>query len=205
MILCNEACVTTIPATYKLNGCNISTRKGGIARLGFLKCVADLVFPFDPAEGSTNPWTNLLNVKWAICEDILHVSGKILGQKPKGSFTKKRLSSCDPEEVIAGTKTITGSDFNAASDDSMLEYSFWPSIVANQKFMYFSWITCDDLWYQYDGAWNLEVDDVIEQTNLDNTFFDFTITMNTKDIVTPIKVPGLLALISSFTSETCYY
>lgn len=205
MILCNEDCVTTIPATHKFNGCNISTRKGGIARLAFLKCVADMVFPFDPPEGETNPWKNLLNVKWAICEDLLHVSGKILGQKPKGSFTKKRIASCDPEETTSGSKTITFSDYNAAGDDSLLEYDFWAAIMANKKFMYFSWITCDDLWYQYSGTWDLENDDVIEQTNDDNTFFDGVVTMNTKEFITPIKVPGLLALISSFTSETCYY
>lgn len=205
MILCNEACVTTIPATHKLNGCNISTRRGGIARLGFLKCVANLAFPFDPIPGSSNPWTNLLNVKWAICEEILHISGKILGQKPKGSTTKKRLTSCDPEVTTAGTKVINFSDYNAASDDSMLEYDFWTAIQENQKFMYFSWITCDDLWYQYTGSWSLDVDDTIEQTNDDNTFFDGSITMNTIALLKPIKVPGLLALISSFTSETCYY
>jgi hypothetical protein len=204
MQVCNPDCVTTIPKTHKFNGCNITTRKGGIARLTFLKCVPNLVFPFAPAAGETNPWTNLDNVKWAICNDILFVTGKILGQKPKGSFNKKRLSSCEPEEIVSGVKTITGADYNAASDNSLLEYDLWDSVMKNKRFLNVGWITCGDLWYQYPGAWDLEADDVQEQTNDDNTFFDFTITMNTKDIIKPIVVPGLLALLNSFTDQTCY-
>lgn len=152
MQVCNPDCLVEVPKLNVFNGCNINTRKGGIARLAFLKCVPNLVFPFAPADGSTNGWSNLNNVKWAICNDLLFISGKILGQKPKGSVNKKRLASCEPEETVSGTKTITGADYNAASDNSLIEYDFWDSIFTNRKFMYVSWITCSDLWYQYDGS-----------------------------------------------------
>lgn len=207
MQVCNPDCLTPMVKLDVFNGCNITTRKGGIARLTFLKCIPNLVFPFagEITDGvEANPWTNLDNVKWAICNDLLFVSGKILGQKPKGSTNKKRLASCEPEETVSGTKTITFSDYNAASDNSLIEYDFWDGVFMNRKFMYLGWITCSDLWYQYTGAWDIENDDVIEQTSDDNTFFDGTITMNTIQLIKPLYIPGLLALINSFTDSTCY-
>lgn len=203
MTFCKPTCVTTIPANDWTNGCNTKTRKGGIARLTFLKCDENMVLPYGIPAGKTSVWQDLRNVTWALCNGFLFISAPILGQKPKGSFTKKRLTSCDPEVTVAGSKTITFQDYNASEDD-LIEYDFWPSIDANQKFLRLGWITCEDLWFQYPGSWALEIDDVIEPTSDDNTLFDGVITMATKEIIKPYPVPGLLALLDSYATSECY-
>lgn len=203
MTFCKPECVIGIPNNDWTNGCNTKSRKGGIPRLTFLKCDETMVLPYPPAVGQTNPWTNLDNVKWALCNGFLFITAPILGQKPRGSFTKKRFNSCDPESVIAGSKTITFQDFNADNTD-LIDYEFWPSIDANQKFMRLGWITCEDLWYMYDGAWSLEIDDVAEDTSDGNTFWDGVITMATKDVIAPVSVPGLKALLDSYSTSECY-
>lgn len=197
MEICKPECAADIPNMDWVNGCNITTRPGGVARAAFLKCDPNMVFPF------AGEWTNLENVKWAICQGYLFVTGPILGQKPKGSFTKRRLSSCSPEETISGSKTITWQDYNA-DNVNLTDFDFYSAIVENKKFMFFSWITCDDRWYQYPGSWDIEVDEVEEDTKDGKSFYDSTVTMATKDLIKPIIVPGLLATISSFNSATCY-
>lgn len=198
MQVCNPDCVTTaFPDMSWVNGCNITTRMGGIPRLTFLKCVPDLVLP---NEGG---WANTDNIQWAICQGYLFVTGDLLGQKPKGSFTKRRLSSCAPEQTIAGSKTVTAQDFNA-DVDNLLDFDFWGAVVDNKRFMKFGWITCDGRWYQYDGEWDVEVDEVIEDTKDGKSFYDILITMATKDLVTPILVPGILELFKAQTATTCY-
>lgn len=195
--VCNPSCVIDVPVTGWSNNCNISTRDGGIPRLTFLKCVPDLEFP------NAGEWTNVENVKWAICQEILFISGEVLGQKPKGSFTKRRLSSCAPEVTVSGTKTITFNDFNADVED-LIDYDFWDAIIKNKNFMSFGFITCDGRWYQHDGAWDIELDEVIEDTSEGKSFFDGTITITSKDLMKPIICPGLLAAITNFDGADCY-
>lgn len=204
MTLCKPSCVIDIPANDWTNGCNTKTRKGGIPRLTFLKCDESMVLPYPIPEGGTSVWEDIRNVTYALCNGFLFISAPLIGQKPKGSFTKKRLNSCDPEQVISGSKTITFQDFNADDSGELIDYNFWDAIDKNQRFLRLGWITCEDLWYQYDGAWNLEIDDTIEQTSDDNTLFDGTITMNTKDIIKPILVTGIKALLDTYATSECY-
>lgn len=194
---CDPSCVTTVPDMAWVNACNITTRQGGIPRLTFLKCSPNFTLPF------AGGWTNLDNVQWAICQGYLYVTGDVLGQKPKGSFTKRRLTSCAPEATISGTKTITFQDFNADTTD-LIDFEFWTAIVDNKEFLKFGWITCDERWYQYTGEWDIEIDEVTEDTKDGKSFWDGTIAMATKDIITPIMVPGILDKLKSITSATCY-
>lgn len=195
--VCNPDCMEDMPDMSWVNKCNISTRTGGIPRLTFLKCDPAMVLPY------TNGWKNLLNIKWAICQGYLYVTGDLLGQKPKGTFVKRRLSSCAPEQTISGTKTITFQDFNADNTD-LIDFQFWSAVVENKAFMKFGYISCDELWYQYSGEWDIEVDEVKEDTKDGKSFWDGTVAMATADILTPISVPGILDLLKSITSETCY-
>lgn len=195
---CNPSCLEDMPDMAWVNGCNITTRSGGIPRLTFLKCVPGGV-PLPYAGG----WTNLANIQWAICQGYLYVTGDVLGQKPKGSFTKRRLSSCAPETTISGAKTIAFQDFNADTSD-LVDFEFWTQVVNNKEFLKFGYITCDERWYQYDGEWDIEIDEVVEDTKDGKSFWDGVITMATKDILVPISVPGILAKLSSITSSTCY-
>jgi hypothetical protein len=204
MEICNPSCVTTIPSTDWANACDLTTRDGGIPRLTFLKCDESLELPYSPAVGQSNPYTNIQNVMWALCNGYLYVTGELIGQKPKGSFTKRRLTSCGPERVIAGAKTVTFQDFNA-DKENLLDFDFWKSIETNRRFLFFGFITCDERWYQWDGQWDLEVDEVIEDTSDGKSFYDGTITMNTKDILKPIVVPGILDALRSFNTTECAY
>lgn len=203
MAVCKPACATNIPATDWANGCDIIFRPGGICRLTFLICDDSMVLPHSPIAGQTNQWTNKLNVLWALCNGYLKITGTIMGQKPRGSFTKKRLRSCGPETTISGTKTIAFKDYNS-DPDNLLEFDFWQSIMDNQRFLLLGWVTSDEYWYQYTGEWDLENDDVIEETKDDNTFFDGVITMSTKAIIKPIKCPGILETLDSFATAECY-
>lgn len=203
MELCNPVCIDNIPQTDWANACDLTTRDGGIPRLTFLKCDNTLELPYGPADGQTDPWTNTNNVIWALCNGHLFMTGELIGQKPKGSFTKRRLSSCGPEQVISGAKTVTFQDFNA-DVENLLDYDFWKGIEKNRRFMFFGFITCDERWYQWDGQWDMEVDEVIEDTSDGKSFYDGTITMNTKDIMKPIMVPGILAAMRSFKVSECY-
>lgn len=196
--VCNPSCVTGIPSTSWTNSCNISTRDGGIPRLTFLKCDPKMTFP------NTGGWTNKNNVIWAICTGLLYVTGEILGQKPKGSFTKRRLSSCSPEVTISGSKTITFQDFNA-DITNLIDFNFWDAIVKNKKFLSVGYLTCDGRWYQYSGAWDIELDEVIEDTKDGKSFYDGSITMATKDLLIPIITPGILDAIASFNQANCTY
>lgn len=205
MEVCNPSCVTTIPSVADvLNKCNLSTRKGGIPRLTFLKCDPNLELPFPALSGQTSPYQNLENIKWLLCNGYLNITGELVGQKPKGSVTKKRLSSCAPEVVVAGQKTVTFFDYNA-DNDTLIDYDFWQSILDNQQFLFFGFIDCNDFWYQYDGTWSLELDEVKEdnsETGLSS--YDGTVVMATKDLLKPLKVEGLLAFIRSFKTSECY-
>lgn len=204
MQTCKPECVTSIPSIDFINGCKLTTRDGGIPRLTFLVCDPNLTLPEPPAPGQTDPWTNLDNVKWAICNGYLFITGNLVGQKPKGTTTKRRLSSCGPEETIAGQKTLTFTDFNA-DKETLIDYDFWQQILDNRKFLYFGFIACDDRWYQYPGKWDLEVDEVIEDNSESGlSFYDGTVVMSTKDIIKPILVPGLLTFLAGFKSADCY-
>lgn len=205
MKICNPTCADELPSNDWTKVCNLSTRDGGIPFLTFFKCDNDLEFPFPPvgADPNASPWNNIDNVLWAICNGHLFITGELLGQKPKGSFTKRRLSSCGPEKTISGTKTLTFQDFNA-DIDNLIDFDFWDAVVNNAQFLNFGYITCDGRWYQFDGDWDIELDEVIEDTKDGKSFYDGVISMSTKDLLKPIITNGLLNAIRNFKiSEDC--
>jgi len=210
-IVCNPLCVTgnTPPSDYG-NKCNLDARTGGIPRLTFLVCDEEFELPYpglDPITGlaslTTNPWTNPANVKWAICQGKLIVTGELLGQKPKGSFTKKRLSSCGPEKVISGEKTITFQDYNA-DKDTLIDFDFWEFVVDNARFLKPGFMTCDGRWYQYEGDWAIELDEVIEETKDGSSFYDGIISFATAKLLKPFNAPLALDAVRSFAGAECY-
>ncbi len=202
MQTCMPACVTDMPALGWAHGCDINTRKGGIPFFLFYKCDPDAVFAVDT--GDLSPWSSLENIRQALCQENLYSSGEVLGQKAKGSFTKKRLTSCGSERTVAGSKSLSFQDFNA-DNDALIDFDFWNGIVANKRFLQVGWVTCDDLLYMTSNAWDIEVDEVIEadsETGL--SFKDGVININQLEMITPIKVPGLLAMLQNLSTETCY-
>ena len=203
MQTCNPSCVTEVPDQDWTKGCSIGTRLGGIPFLTFYKCDPSVTFPVDT--GELSPWTDLDNVRYAICNNLLFITGELLGQKPKGSTTKRRISSCSPEVSVSGSKQITFQDFNA-SPDELIDFDFWQAILDNRNFLQVGWISCDDLWYQSEAKWDLDLDQVIEDNSeTGKSFYDGAMTINQMSLIKPIKVAGLSDLIASFTKEVeCY-
>lgn len=197
-MICKPSCVTGMPRTDWANGCNITTRQGGISRMFFLVCDPDMVLPY------ANGWYNKANWIWALCNGFLHVTGKIIGQMPKQSTTKKKLTSCGPEETVAGVQTVTWRDYNA-DNESLLDFDFYQGIKDNKKFMKVGFLSCDDLAYQTDKEWDIDVAPIIEENSTDNTFHDGAVSIQTVDSIKPIKVPGLAAALDAFVfAEACY-
>ncbi len=201
MKVCNPACASDIPNNDWSKACSLSSRGGGIPFLTFFKCDPDTEFPYAALGDSDSPWSNPANIAWAICNSLLFVTAELLGQKPKGTFVKRRLTSCGPEKTIGGTKTITFNDFNADTA-GLIDFDFWDSIVNNVSFLSVGWITCDGRWYQFDGEWDIELDEIIEDTTEGKSFYDGVISMSTADLIKPIIVDGLLALIRNFKTST---
>jgi len=206
MSICKPSCITGAPPVGYVNNCNITTRSGGISRLVWIVCSPNFpAFQYAPAAGSTNGWTNYKNWEWALCQGLMYMTGDVLGNQDAASFTKKKISSCGPEETIAGTQPVIWQDYNA-DDTNFFDFDFYAFIKSNKRFLKFGYVSCGDLAYLYDGLWDIESSPVIEQDGITgNTYHQNTVTMSTVESVKPIKVTGLLDALSAFsTSTTCY-
>jgi len=168
MAICPSACAPTLPVTYS-GGCGIISRPGGIKKFAFIKCDYTFTDITDPAE-----WTT------AITAGDIVGSGLVLAQKPKGSFTKKRIASCEPEAVVGAEKSITFQDYNTdtVTPGGSLAYDFWNAILTQPQNYLFSYYTCDQHVYGPVTDLQIEIDEVIEDNDTGNTFFDGTITWN---------------------------
>lgn len=203
MQTCNPSCVSSFSNAHWARGCDITTRKGGIPFLLFYKCDPDATFAEDT--GDESPWTSLENLRQAICQENMYVTGELLGQKPKGSTTKRRTSSCSPEQTISGQKQITFQDFNA-DNANLLDFNFWGGIQANRKFLQIGWVTKDDLLYMSTSPWDIDIDEVSEDNDETGLAFkDGVITINQFAMVEPILVTGIFDFLKNFNNtETCY-
>lgn len=188
---CNPGCSVDV-ATLTLSDCAIVFRKGSISVFAFQNCDA----PFTDVSGSEitdiDAWTAAI----AADPPTIHVSGEVVGQRPKGSVTKLRVAGCRPEQVISSADTITFRDYNADLT-GLSEFAFWNSILANVSGLNLMVITCDDLVYFYEaGTWNLEISPVIAETIDEANYMDGTINLlGDGSMVVPVLVSGLNAAI----------
>ena len=178
MAICPSTCAPALPVSYS-GGCGIVTRPGGIKKFAFIKC--DYVFTdiTDRAE-----WIA------AVAARNIVFSGLILGQKPKGSFTKKRIASCQPEGVVGAEKSITFQDYNTdtVTPGGCLAYTFWNTVLNEPSSYLLAYITCDGYVYGPISDFQLEIDEVIEDNNTGSTYFDGTLTWNTVAMDCPVAV-----------------
>jgi len=178
MAICNSTCAPDLPELYT-GGCGIISRPGGIKKIVFIKC--DAVWDFTQRAA----WEAAVTAGDAV------FSGLILGQKPKGSFTKKRVASCQPEGVVGGEKTLTFQDYNtdtATPGGGCLAYDFWNTIQtasSNYKMGYYS---CDGYFYGPINDFTIEIDEVIEDNNTGSTYFDGTLAWNSITMICPVAV-----------------
>lgn len=117
------------------------------------------------------------------------LSGFVLGQKPKGTFTKKRIASCTPEVVIGGEKTLTFQDYNTDTGvGGCAVHTFYNTILANAGRYRFGYWTCDNKFYGLIDNFQLEIDEVIEDSNLGNRYMDGTVTWTDIQMICPVYV-----------------
>lgn len=203
-LLCKPNCVITRPPVLS-NNCLTKPKPGGVNRIFFGLCgVAGSVF-------ETPGWyNNEALIKEAICAGHLFFTGNLLGQKPKGSVTRKRIYSCQPEIVIAGTKTVTFQDYNSYTPINLegdpnfpvgQEYLFWDFIDEFQDYLTMGFTTCDGRAYFVDGEWNLEIDEVIEETKDDTSFMDGTLTIQRRELILGISDTALPGVFANFIPE----
>ena len=172
MSYCADECEIALPE-HLAQGCVTSRRKGGLEHLVFMKC-----------NKSFNDITDLAEWQAKIEAGDLVASGKILGQKPKGSFTKAKFASSTPEEVTGKTDTYQFKDYNAELDENK-DIVFWSKIQKNYRNYVTAVVDTEDRVR------------VIEEDINGNTYVDGVISINTDGIVVPITVPGLGALLKS--------
>lgn len=181
MAICNSSCAPALPASYT-GGCSIITRPGGIKQFAFVKCDYTFEDISDVAE-----WTAAVAAGDAV------LSGFILGQKPKGTFTKKRIASCQPEGVVGAEKQLTFQDYNTdtvtvAPNPACLAYTFWNTILTNPGGYKFGYLTCDNQFYGLVNDFQIEIDEVIEDTNNGSVYFDGTMFWNSIEMLCPISL-----------------
>ena len=182
MAICAASCAPNLPTSYT-GGCGIQTRPGGIKRLWFVKCD----YEFTNIESDTE-WTTAQGAG-----DVVG-SGLIMGQKAKGSFTKKRIASCFPEGIVGAEKQITFMDYNTDTVTSpgpgCLAYTFWNTILNQSSNYQLVYETCDGYIYGPIENFILEIDEVIEDNNTGSTYFDGTITWNDVDMACAKYIDG---------------
>jgi hypothetical protein len=163
MALCPSSCAPALPASIT-GGCGITTRTGGISKFAFVKCDYTFTDLSDRDE-----WVA------AVASNDVVFTGLLLAQKPKGTFTKKRISSCAPEQLVGKENQITFQDFNSDTLDCK-DIEFWNTLVTASSSYQFGYYTCDGYFYGLVPEFSLEVDQVIEDNSTGNIFFDGTVS-----------------------------
>jgi hypothetical protein len=163
MALCPSTCAPALPEAIS-GGCGITVRNGGISKIVFVKCD----YTFTDIDNRTE-WET------AVAAGDVVFSGLLLAQKPKGTFTKKRISSCAPEQLVGKENQITFQDYN--SDPlACKDIEFWNTIVNASSSYQMGYYTCDGYFYGLVEEFSIEVDQVIEDNTTGNIFFDGTIS-----------------------------
>jgi hypothetical protein len=167
-----------MPLNYT-SGCGIQSRPGGIKRIWIINCS----YEFGDI-GDRNEWET------AISNGDIVGSGLILGQKAKGSFTKKRIASCQPEGVVGAEKQITFQDYNHSGtlQGNCLVYNFWNTLLTTPSNYQLAYETCDGYVYGVITDFQIEIDEVIEDNNTGSTYFDGTILWNDIEMICPVAV-----------------
>ena len=182
MTLCNSSCLTTLEP-HVGQSCGIVPKKGGIYKIFITKC--DTIFQdiTDIAE-----WAAL-----KAAGDVI-ATEEILGQKPKASFTSKRLGSCTPEAVIAGEQSITFIDSNTDENGGQQEFIFWNSILEDSSKFQVGYLTCEGLFVGFIPNFTIEVGDTLEDNGNGIWQIEGTIKWQNKLMEVPETIPGLAAL-----------
>ena len=183
MPLCSTACAQD-PVPYGSGGCRVITRPGGIYKFLWLRC--DIAAPA----------ATVLAFQGLLDSGDIVASGKVLASKTKGTTTKQRVTSCDPERAIQRTSQIPWKDYNA-DNVTFSEFAFWNDKMSNQDRLLFGYTTCDELFYGWFDSYSLELDNEQPETNNEAACIAGTFEVNGLSSVTPVKIVGLNAILQT--------
>lgn len=183
-ILCSSNCAAN-PVGLGGSGCDITTRTAGIDRLVWARCDIEFTLITDLSEWETK-----------MGDGEIVFSGPVLGQKTKGTFTKKKLASCYPERVTGVTRNIAWKDANADNTD-FTDYDFYNDKQANQGKLVFGYLTCEELFYGFFSRWSIEVDDVRVENSDEEFNWDGVVQYLDLTAKKPVSLTGISALIGA--------
>jgi hypothetical protein len=122
-------------------------------------------------------------------------SGQVLGQKPKGTPTKKKLVSCRPEMVTGFTRQIQFTDPNA-DNENFTDYDFWNDKDVNQDILIMGYLTCEEFFYGF-FTYAIEIDDTRVENSEEEFKWDGLMQYLDRTAKKPVKIPGIGALIAA--------
>ena len=167
MAICDSGCAVPLPLPYS-NACGVTTKPGGINRIGFIACDYEFTDITDQVE-----WDAAIAAGDAVLSGLLYAS------KPKSSFTKKRVNSCSSERVTGVEKSITFQDYNDnESATDCADYDFWNTILDNPAAYRMVFVLCDGYMYGPIDNFTIEVDEIIDESSDGMRYFDGSIFWN---------------------------
>lgn len=190
MSICNSDCITELPCISNA-GCNINLRSAGIDRVIFADCAVEFDDITDLAE-----WTAL------IAAGRIAFTGQILGQKPKATFTTKKIASCIPEVPVSAEYQISWLDSNA-DNEAFTDYDFYRYLQANQQRVIAGYYTCDGLLYWGLNRLSLEIDDTRGDNSDEEAVFDVLLRYKTPDnfMLKPVLIANLNSVLVCASGE----
>lgn len=187
MAICATGCASEIPKQVGA-GCRITTRPAGFDRALWKRC--DYVFA---------DITSLEEWETAIANGDVGFTGRVLGSKPKGTPTKRRVASCLPERTTNYTRTFQWKDSNADLT-TLTEYDLYQYVDENQDTLHFAIYTCDGLLIGFFEEWSFDVDDTRTEPNDEDAIMEASVEVKERLITKPIKIPGLAGLFATAVS-----
>jgi len=192
MAYCPNNCTFLPPRRTRT--CLPETRKGGISRLLFLSCSVQI------QNTAENPEALMQELCMYAQKGLLTMSSPIIGEKPKGSFTKKQLDSCTPEEVTGILRTIDFKDY-VADNQEFEDYDFWNDLQKYSRLFQFGWITCEGCFHGFIPQWSVEVDQVVEPSFTESSYWGGTISWFGMDLIKPICIPNFVMKLEKCINE----
>lgn len=180
MAICASSCVVTVPT--RPTGCGVTTRQGGIKALAFIVCDYTFTDIEDAAEWAT-----------AITAGNVVLTKELMGELPRASPNKKRVSSCSAERTIGYTRTVAFVDYNTdpnwnGATPTVLDTTFWNTLLANPNKYKFGYYTCDGTFYGPVNDFTIDVSNVIPPDNTDVQRWEGTIEFNSLTNLAPVLV-----------------
>lgn len=188
MPLCSPGCAQK-PLAYGAGACRIQSRPAGVYKFLFLDCSVAI------------PALTVGGIGPLVEDGSLVASGKVLAGVAKGTTTKTKLSSCDPERPTGRTELWSFSDFNA-DNATAAETKFWNDKFQNQDRYLLGYTTCDELLYGFASTYGLELNPNRNTDALQAAFIEGVFDVAQLLLFEPTHIPGINALFQTTGTES---